>query len=170
MPGEVIDRPNPQAPPSHIPDVVQQLQVQLQRTSLDQPAYDALMKFRRAAGYIAAAMIFLQDNVLLKRDLVHDDIKSRLLGHWGTCPGLILVYSHMNYLIRQHNLDMLYVVGPGHGAPGILAALWLEGSLEKFYPQYSRDGEGLKRLISTFSTPAGLPRSVMPLPAGSQGS
>lgn len=98
------------------------------------------------------------------------DANCAVVGHWGTCPGLILVYSHMNYLIRQHNLDMLYVVGPGHGAPGILAALWLEGSLGKFYPHYSRDGEGLKRLISTFSTPAGLPRLVMPLPTGSQES
>lgn len=126
-------------------------------------------------------MIFLNDNTLLKRELKFDDIKPRLLGkldlvvleriqymltrppfagHWGTCPGLIMVYSHLNYLIRMKNLDMLYVVGPGHGAPGILAALWLEGSLEKFYPQYSRDSEGLHRLISTFSTTAGLPRLV----------
>lgn len=79
-------------------------------------------------------------------------------GHWGTCPGLTLVYSHLNYLIQKDGLDMLYVVGPGHGAPAILAALWLEGSLEKFYPQYSRDKEGLTRLISTFSTTVGFPR------------
>lgn len=82
------------------------------------------------------------------------------LGHWGTCPGLVLVYSHLNYLIRTMNLDMLYVVGPGHGAPAILAALWLEGSLERFYPEYSRDSKGLHNLISTFSTTAGFPRSV----------
>lgn len=79
-------------------------------------------------------------------------------GHWGTCPGLILVYSHLNYLIKKQNLDMLYVVGPGHGAPGLLASLWLEGSLGKFYPQYTKDKEGLHNLISTFSTSAGLPR------------
>lgn len=83
------------------------------------------------------------------------------LGHWGTCPGLILIYSHLNYCIRRHHLDMLYVVGPGHGAPAILASLWIEGSLEKFYPEYSRDNEGLKQLISTFSTTAGLPRFVV---------
>lgn len=71
-----------------------------------------------------------------------------------------MVYSHLNFLIRKKNLDMLFVVGPGHGAPAILAALWLEGSLEKFYPQYSHDREGLHRLISTFSTTAGLPRLV----------
>jgi xylulose-5-phosphate/fructose-6-phosphate phosphoketolase len=125
-------------------------------------------------------MIFLHDNTLLKRDLTFDDIKPRLLGelnlvyssmrslrvlidrfcagHWGTCPGLVMVYSHLNYIIRIKNLDMLYVVGPGHGAPGILAALWLEGSLEKFYPEYSRDSKGLHQLVSTFSTTAGLPR------------
>lgn len=85
-----------------------------------------------------------------------------LSGHWGTCPGLILVYSHLNFLIKTLDLDMLYVVGPGHGAPGMLAALWIEGSLEKFYPQYSRDAQGLHNLISTFSTTKGLPRLVRP--------
>ncbi|GKZ78218.1 hypothetical protein AnigIFM56816_001604 [Aspergillus niger] len=160
MPGEVIDRPNPKAEPSHIPDLVNQLQVKLQETSLEETDYNALLKFRRAAAYIAAAMIFLQDNVLLKQNLKHEDIKPRLLGHWGTCPGLILVYSHLNYIIRKHNLDMLYVVGPGHGAPAILASLWLEGSLEKFYPHYSRDMDGLHELISTFSTSAGLPSHI----------
>ncbi|OJI86491.1 hypothetical protein ASPTUDRAFT_187874 [Aspergillus tubingensis CBS 134.48] len=160
MPGEVIDRPNPKAEPSHIPDFVNQLQVKLQETSLEESDYNALLKFRRAAAYIAAAMIFLQDNVLLKQNLKHEDIKPRLLGHWGTCPGLILIYSHLNYIIRKHNLDMLYVVGPGHGAPAILASLWLEGSLEKFYPNYSRDMDGLHELISTFSTSAGLPSHI----------
>lgn len=124
------------------------------------------------------AMIFLRDNTLLRRELTYDDIKPRLLGefacfflnlqyllifssgHWGTCPGLILVYSHLNYLIRTKDLDMLYVVGPGHGAPAILASLWLEGSLERFYPQYSRDSQGLHNLVSSFSTTDGLPRLV----------
>ncbi|KAH8423805.1 putative phosphoketolase [Aspergillus melleus] len=160
MPGEVIDRPNPKAKPSHIPDLVEQLQVQLQQTSLDQSANDGLLKFRRAAAYIAAAMIFLQDNVFLQRDLKHEDIKPRLLGHWGTCPGLVLVYSHLNYIIKKHDLNMLFVVGPGHGAPALLSCLWLEGSLGKFYPQYSRDAEGLRNLISTFSTSAGLPSHI----------
>jgi xylulose-5-phosphate/fructose-6-phosphate phosphoketolase len=86
------------------------------------------------------------------------NVLTDVAGHWGTCPGLILVYSHLNYLIKKHNLDMLYVVGPGHGAPALLASLWLEGSLGKFYPQYTKDKEGLRNLISTFSTSAGLPR------------
>ncbi|KAJ6093236.1 hypothetical protein N7486_008525 [Penicillium sp. IBT 16267x] len=160
MPGEVIDRPNPQPLPSHLPDELEKLKVTIPHQTLDQEACDSLLKFRRAASYIAAAMIFLHQNVLLKRPLTFDDIKPRLLGHWGTCPGLILVYSHLNYIIKTMNLDMLYVVGPGHGAPGILAALWLEGSLEKFYPQYSRDGQGLHNLISTFSTTAGFPSHI----------
>ncbi|KAJ5541487.1 hypothetical protein N7494_006563 [Penicillium frequentans] len=160
MPGEVIDRPNPQPLPSHLPDDLEKLKVTIPHESLDQRACDSLLKFRRAANYIAAAMIFLQENTLLKRPLEFDDIKPRLLGHWGTCPGLVLVYSHLNYIIKTMNLDMLYVVGPGHGAPGILAALWLEGSLEKFYPEYSRNAQGLHNLVSTFSTTAGLPSHI----------
>ncbi|KAJ5749161.1 uncharacterized protein N7511_010857 [Penicillium nucicola] len=160
MPGEVIKEPNPQPQPSHLPDYLEKLSVKLEHENLDQKSCDALLKFRRAASYIAAAMIFLQENTLLKEDLKFDHVKPRLLGHWGTCPGLILVYSHLNYLIRTMDLDMLYVVGPGHGAPAMLAALWLEGSLEKFYPQYSRDSKGLHNLISTFSTPAGFPSHI----------
>ena len=106
------------------------------------------------------AMIFLQDNVLLDRDLTFEDIKSRLLGHWGTCPGLTLVYSHLNLLAAQKHQDFIYVVGPGHGAPAILASLWLEGSLERFYPQYSRNKAGLHNLITKFSTPSGFPSHV----------
>ncbi|KAL4791835.1 XFP N-terminal domain-containing protein [Aspergillus venezuelensis] len=135
MPGEVIDRPNPAPKPSHVPDFVEQLLVPAQKTNLDQKDCDALYKYRRAAAYIAA-------------------------GHWGTCPGLILVYSHLNYIIRKQNLDMLYVVGPGHGAPALLAALWLEGALGKFYPEYGNNKEGLHNLISTFSTSAGLPSHI----------
>ncbi|CRG85902.1 hypothetical protein PISL3812_02905 [Talaromyces islandicus] len=160
MPGEIIDRPNPEPMPSDLPDLLDALTVRLDYVRLEQKDYDALMAYRRAACYIAAAMIFLQDNVYLKRDLQPDDIKPRLLGHWGTCPGLVLVYSHLNYLISKYDYDMLYVVGPGHGAPAILACLWLEGSLEKFYPQFSRDADGLARLISTFSTTGGPPSHI----------
>lgn len=103
-------------------------------------------------------MIFLKDNVLLDRNLTPDDIKHRLLGHWGTCPGLSLVYAHLNKLIRDRNLEMLYVVGPGHGAPGILSCLWLEDSLSTFNSKYPRNRDGLSNLITGFSVPGGFPR------------
>ncbi|KAK5071153.1 hypothetical protein LTR64_007657 [Lithohypha guttulata] len=161
MPGEVIDRPNPQPLPSHIPeDVAEKLLVKLDKPKLDEKTNQALQKFRRAANYIAAAMIFLKDNTLVQRDLSFEDIKPRLLGHWGTCPGLTLVYSHLNFLIKKHDLDMLYVVGPGHGAPSILANLWLEDSLSKFYPECSRDAKGLATLIKGFSVTGGFPSHI----------
>jgi xylulose-5-phosphate/fructose-6-phosphate phosphoketolase len=105
-------------------------------------------------------MIFLQNNVFLEHDLTPEDIKPRLLGHWGTCPGLTLVYSHLNRLIIQHDLNMIYVVGPGHGAPAILANLWMEGSLQKYYSKYTRDRDGLQALITQFSTPTGFPSHI----------
>ncbi|KAI9875798.1 MAG: hypothetical protein M1830_007989 [Pleopsidium flavum] len=160
MPGEVIDRPNPQPLASNVPDDVLSLVVKLEKTRLDEDTYTGLQQFRRAANYIAAAMIFLHDNVFLERDLTFDDIKPRLLGHWGTCPGLTLVYSHLNLLVTKHDLNLLYVVGPGHGAPAILASLWIEGSLEKVYPQYGRTRQGLHNLITKFSTPSGLPSHI----------
>lgn len=179
MPGEEIDRPNPQPLPSHIDDHVLQLAVKLDKTELDKATYTGLQEFRRAANYIAAgepltlrtivlynannrllAMIFLKDNVLLERDLQFDDIKPRLLGHWGTCPGLTLVYSHLNLMATQRKQDIIFVVGPGHGAPAILSSLWLEGSLGKFYPEYARDKEGLHKLITRFSTPSGFPSHI----------
>ena len=160
MPGEVIDRPNPPPAASNVPDHVSDLLVKLDKPALSEKDNQALQKFRRAANYIAAAMIFLQDNAYLKRDLKFEDIKPRLLGHWGTCPGLTLVYSHMNLLIKKHDLDMLYVVGPGHGAPSILANLWLEGSLSKFYPECSNDTKGLSKLIDNFSTTGGFPSHI----------
>ncbi|KAF2836866.1 putative phosphoketolase [Patellaria atrata CBS 101060] len=160
MPGEVIDRPNPEPLPSQLPDDVLNLAVQLEKTTLPEDVNEALKQFRRAACYIAAAMIFLKDNVFLERDLTFDDVKPRLLGHWGTCPGLTLVYSHLNYIIRKHDLTMIYVVGPGHGAPAILASLWLEGSMGKFMPEYSRTRQGLHNLITKFSVTGGPPSHI----------
>jgi xylulose-5-phosphate/fructose-6-phosphate phosphoketolase len=160
MPGEILDRPNPQPLPSQIPEYVEDLLVKLDKPDLSAEINSALQKYRRAANYIAAAMIFLQDNVYLKRDLKFEDIKPRLLGHWGTCPALTLIYCHLNYLVKKHNLDMIYVVGSGHGAPSILANLWLEGSLSRFYPDCSQDTKGLHTLISNFSTTGGFPSHI----------
>ena len=101
MPGEAIDRPNPQPLPSNLPDYVSDVLVKLEKPAFADDTNNVVAKYRRAANYTAAAMIFLQDNVFLERDLKHEDIKPRLLGHWGACPGLTLVYSHLN-LIKKH--------------------------------------------------------------------
>ncbi|KAJ7650731.1 phosphoketolase [Roridomyces roridus] len=148
-------------PASPLPDSLLELSVKLEtKNYLPDDELKSLKFFRRAADYVAAAMIFLNDNVLLERDIAESDIKSRLLGHWGTCPGLVMVYAHLNRLIRKTGLDALYVVGPGHGAPGILSCLWLEDSLSTFYPQYTRDLKGLHKLIAGFSVPGGFPSHI----------
>lgn len=110
-------------------------------------------------------MIFLRDNVLVDRPLEPSHIKPRLLGHWGTCPGLVLIHSHLNLLVRNHarasDLELLQVIGPGHGAPAALAALWLEGSLARFYPdEYPVSADGLFNLITRFSVPGGFPSHI----------
>jgi xylulose-5-phosphate/fructose-6-phosphate phosphoketolase len=110
-----------------------------------------------------AAMIFIKKNTLLERKLTKDDVKPRILGHWGTDPGLILVYAHLNLLIKKNDLNALFVVGPGHGAPAVLACLWLESSLSRFMPKYSLDKNGLHNLIAGFSAPGGFPRYALSL-------
>ncbi len=118
---------------------------------------DDLQSYWRAANYLGAAQLYLRSNVLLERKLTADDIKARLLGHWGTVPGLTFVYAHLNRLIQDTASSVLLVVGPGHGAPAILATMWLEGTLAEYYPELSRDRSGLTRLLQSFSWPEGLP-------------
>lgn len=114
MPAEIIDRPNPPPGKSQLPNLILDLEVSLDTAnSLSNEEKSAIQKFRRMANYIAAAMIFLKDNVRIERDLTPEDIKPRLLGHWGTCPGLTLVYAHLNLLIKKEKEKMLFVVGPG---------------------------------------------------------
>ena len=110
-------------------------------------------------------MIFLLNNGTLSRPLTKDDIKPRLLGHFGTCPGLTLVYSHANALIKRRenegkDLKSIFVTGPGHGAPSVLAGLYLEGAITRFYPQYSIDKTGFERFIKSFSFPGGFPSHI----------
>ncbi|UKZ88612.1 uncharacterized protein TrAFT101_004362 [Trichoderma asperellum] len=163
MAGEVIDQPDPPPTTSHLPVLVEKLEVKPPKASLNSHDLCSLREFQRAACYIASSMIFLKDNVLLERDLQFQDVKPRLLGHWGTCPGLILIWSHLNLLIRDSSVDMLFVIGPGHGAPAALACLWLEGSLQRFYPdRYPVNKEGLKNLITKFSVPGGFPSHINP--------
>ncbi|KAF3940775.1 hypothetical protein ABW19_dt0208363 [Dactylella cylindrospora] len=162
MPGQFIDQPNPPADKSHLPDVALQLAAPSDHEGfLSDERRNAIRKFRRAADYLAAAMIFLSDNVLVQEPLKPEHIRPRLLGHWGTCPGLVLINAHINNLLMAYpDLRVLFVVGPGHGAPAILAGLWLEGSLGHFYPSYDQTPSGLQRLITGFSTPGGFPSHI----------
>lgn len=128
---------------------------------------DALDAHWRAANYLAVGQIYLMDNPLLTRPLTPEDIKPRLLGHWGTSPGLNLVYTHVNRLIRARGTHALCVWGPGHGGPAVLAGSWLEGSYSETYPDVSRDAEGMRLLFKQFSYPGGVPSHVAPETPGS---
>src|SRR3990167_2696061 len=118
--------------------------------------------YQRATNYLTAAQIYLKDNVLLKKPLEFSHIKERLLGHWGTAPGINLIYAHLNQWILEHNLNVFLVTGPGHGAAANLANLYLEGSLSHYYPEYSFGEEGLSRFIRSFSWPGGFPSHLYP--------
>ncbi len=121
----------------------------------------------RAANYLSVGQIYLLDNPLLRKPLLREHIKPRLLGHWGTTPGLNFVYAHLNRVIRQHDLDMLYVIGPGHGGPAVVAHAYLEGTYSEVYPSVSQDEEGMRRLFKQFSFPGGIPSHVAPETPGS---
>ena len=121
----------------------------------------------RAANYLSVGQIYLVANPLLREPLELNHIKRRLLGHWGTTPGLNFMYAHMNRLIRKHDLDAIFVAGPGHGGPGIVANTYLEGTYSEVYPRISRDAEGLQRLFKQFSFPGGVPSHVAPETPGS---
>ena len=121
----------------------------------------------RAANYLSVGQIYLYDNPLLKERLKLEHIKPRLLGHWGTTPGLNLIYVHVNRLIRKYDLNVIYVTGPGHGGPALVANSYLEGTYSEYYPDVSRDAEGMKRLFKQFSFPGGIPSHVAPETPGS---
>src|ERR1700726_1480868 len=121
----------------------------------------------RAANYLSVGQIYLQDNPLLESPLRLEHIKPRLLGHWGTTPGLNFLYVHLNRLIKENDLNMIYVIGPGHGGPGVVAMTYLEGSYTERYPAIERDRNGLRRLFRQFSWPYGVPSHVSPETPGS---
>ncbi|MGE4045587.1 MAG: phosphoketolase [Acetobacteraceae bacterium] len=121
----------------------------------------------RAANYLSVGQIYLLDNPLLREPLLPAHIKPRLLGHFGTAPGLNFIYVHLNRLIRAHDLNMIYIAGPGHGAPGVVANTWLEGTYSEVYPDVSQDGEGMRRLFRQFSFPGGIPSHAAPETPGS---
>jgi xylulose-5-phosphate/fructose-6-phosphate phosphoketolase len=121
----------------------------------------------RAANYLSVGQIYLLDNPLLRRPLVLEDVKPRLLGHWGTTPGLNFVYVHMNRVIKRDDLDAIFVTGPGHGGPGLVANTYLEGTYSEVYPAITRDVDGLRKLFKQFSFPGGIPSHVSPETPGS---
>jgi xylulose-5-phosphate/fructose-6-phosphate phosphoketolase len=121
----------------------------------------------RAANYLSVGQIYLFDNPLLKKPLTLKDIKPRLMGHWGTTPGLNFIYVHLNRIIKKYDLNMINVTGPGHGAPGIVANTYLEGTYSELYPTVSQDEQGMKKLFTQFSFPGGIPSHVAPETPGS---
>ncbi len=121
----------------------------------------------RAANYLSVGQIYLYDNPLLKEPLKPEHIKPMLLGHWGTTPGQNFIYVHLNRIIKQYDLNMIYISGPGHGGPAIVGNVYLEGTYSEVYPRISQDEEGLKRLFTQFSFPGGIPSHVSPECPGS---
>ncbi|MCS6998085.1 MAG: phosphoketolase family protein [Aquificaceae bacterium] len=128
---------------------------------------EELLKAFRACNYLAVGMIYLRENPLLREPLRREHLKKRLLGHWGASPNISLVYLFTSYLLKKYPLNAVLVVGPGHGAPGYIAPLYLEGTLSKFYPEFSKDQEGMKRLFKAFSFPGGLGSHCTPELPGS---
>ncbi|MCL4854438.1 MAG: phosphoketolase family protein, partial [Bryobacteraceae bacterium] len=121
----------------------------------------------RACNYLALGMIYLRDNPLLREPLKPEHIKNRLLGHWGASPGLAFIYVHLNRLIRKYNLDMIFLAGPGHGAPGVLGPVYLEGTYSEVYPEKSQDEDGLREFFKQFSFPGGIGSHCTPETPGS---
>jgi len=127
----------------------------------------ALDAYFRAANYLTVGQIYLQSNPLLREPLRPEHIKPRLLGHWGTSPGLNLIYAHLNRLIREHGANVIFLAGPGHGGPAVLANVYLEGTYSEIYPEIAQSTEGLRRFFRQFSTPGGVPSHVSPPTPGS---
>src|SRR5438874_4635116 len=134
---------------------------------LDGQELSRVHAYWRAANYLSVGQIYLLDNPLLKEPLKAEHIKPRLLGHWGTTPGLNFIYVHLNRVIRKNDLNMIYIAGPGHGGPGIVANVYLEGTYSEVYPNISKDEQGIKKLFKQFSFPGGIPSHVAPETPGS---
>ena len=139
----------------------------VETTPLSTESLEKVHAYWRAANYLSVGQIYLLDNPLLREPLQPEHIKPRLLGHWGTTPGLNFLYAHLNRVIRECELDMMYVIGPGHGGPAIAANTWLEGSYTDTYPGVTQDEAGLLRLFRQFSFPGGIPSHVAPELPGS---
>jgi xylulose-5-phosphate/fructose-6-phosphate phosphoketolase len=136
-------------------------------TALTTKEIEQIDAYWRAANYLSVGQIYLYGNPLLKEPLTKEHVKPRLLGHWGTTPGLNFIYVHLNRVIKKYDLDAIYVAGPGHGGPGLVANTYLEGTYSEVYPNISQDEEGMKRLFTQFSFPGGIPSHVAPETPGS---
>jgi xylulose-5-phosphate/fructose-6-phosphate phosphoketolase len=132
-----------------------------------QKVLDWYKKYHRLTNYISASMLYLKDNFFLEEELKKEHIKKRLLGHWGTVPGLNFIYAGLNYIISTQHREILFVAGPGHGAPAVLANVFVEGSMSDFYPDFSLDGNGMAKLIKSFCWPEGFPSHAYPGVPGS---
>ena len=121
----------------------------------------------RAANYLSVGQVYLLDNPLLREPLRPEHVKPRLLGHFGTVPGLNLIYVHLNRAIRQRDLDAIYITGPGHGGPAVVANAWLEGTYSELYPHVGHDEAGMRHLFRQFSFPGGIPSHAAPETPGS---
>ena len=124
---------------------------------LTQEELEKIDKYWRAANFLSVGQIYLLGNALLKEPLAIEHVKPRLLGHWGTTPGLNFIYVHLNRIIKAYDLNMIYICGPGHGGPAIVSNTYLEGTYSEMYPNVSEDAEGVQRLFKQFSFPGGIP-------------
>jgi xylulose-5-phosphate/fructose-6-phosphate phosphoketolase len=136
-------------------------------TALTDAELEAIDAWWRAANYLSVGQIYLLDNPLLREPLRPEHVKPRLLGHWGTTPGLNFLYAHMNRAIRERDVDAIFIAGPGHGGPAVVASTWLEGTYSEVYPHVTRDEEGMRALFRQFSFPGGIPSHVAPETPGS---
>src|SRR5215831_10102902 len=125
--------------------------------TLSKRELDLINAYWRAANYLSVGQIYLLDNPLLREPLAPDHVKPRLLGHWGTTPGLNLIYAHLNRVIVERDLDVIYICGPGHGGPGMVANTYLEGTYSELYGHVTQDEQGLRHLFRQFSFPGGIP-------------
>jgi xylulose-5-phosphate/fructose-6-phosphate phosphoketolase len=141
--------------------------IQQERGILSQQELSNMDRYWRAANYLSVGQIYLRDNPLLQEPLQITHVKPRLLGHWGTTPGLNFIYLHMNRLIREHDLNAIFITGPGHGGPGIVANTYLEGSYTELFPHIAQDANGMQRLFNQFSWPGGIPSHAAPETPGS---
>src|SRR5881296_2193978 len=136
-------------------------------TALSRDLLQRMDAYWRAANYLSVGQIYLLDNPLLRQPLTLAHVKPRLLGHWGTTPGQNFIYVHLNRVVREHDLDMIYIAAPGHGGPALVANTYLEGTYSEVYPAITQDERGLEHLFKQFSFPGGIPSHVAPETPGS---